>query len=68
MPVDHKVKHKSDKAAGKVKETIGEVTDNEELEAKGRLQGAKGKIGEKVDDLKDKAKDAVEDVKHSRKK
>ncbi|MGV8082047.1 MAG: CsbD family protein [Coriobacteriia bacterium] len=68
MPVNHNVKHASDKAIGKVKETVGEVADNQELEAKGRLQGAKGKIGQVADDIKEAAKDAVEDVKHSRKR
>ncbi|NNC36471.1 MAG: CsbD family protein [Hyphomonadaceae bacterium] len=42
-----------DKAAGKVKEEVGEATDDKSLEAEGRLQQLKGKAKKVVADVKD---------------
>ncbi len=52
-----------DRFAGKAKETAGKVTGNEELEAEGKTQHAKGKFKEKVDDAKDTVKGASEAAK-----
>ncbi|NTW28511.1 MAG: CsbD family protein [Coriobacteriia bacterium] len=38
MVVDDKMKNKADQASGKVKETVGKITGNEQLEAEGRLR------------------------------
>ena len=46
----------SDKAKGKAKEITGKVTGNDELEAEGRTQHAKGKVQEKAGELRDSAK------------
>jgi uncharacterized protein YjbJ (UPF0337 family) len=55
-----KVESTKDKLVGGVKETVGKVTSNEELELKGKIQSKKGDLegkataaGDKVDDLKE---------------
>lgn len=65
MDFDDKLKNKTDQASGKTKETVGKLTDNERLEAEGRVQHDKAKVAEDVDRLKEKAKDVVDDVKDS---
>jgi len=52
-----------DKFAGKAKETAGKATGDDELEAEGQTQHAKGTFEEKVDDAKDTAKGAFEAAK-----
>ncbi|WP_394155292.1 CsbD family protein [Loktanella salsilacus] len=39
-----KVKAAGNKAAGSVKEAVGDATDNERLEAEGKAQKAKGSV------------------------
>ncbi|MPZ23834.1 MAG: CsbD family protein [Dehalococcoidia bacterium] len=51
---------KMDKFGGKVKETAGEMTGNEEMEAEGRKDQAKGEVKESVDKVGDKIKDVVD--------
>ncbi len=36
---------------GKIKETIGKIFDNQELEIKGKVENAKGKIQEKIGEI-----------------
>jgi uncharacterized protein YjbJ (UPF0337 family) len=53
MGADDKIQNMAEKAGGKVKETVGKVTDNERLEAEGRADQAKSDVkqaGEKVKD------------------
>ena len=53
MGLDDKIQNSAEEAGGKVKETVGEVTDNERLEAEGKADqfGANMKqAGEKVKD------------------
>jgi uncharacterized protein YjbJ (UPF0337 family) len=52
-----------DKAAGKLKQAGGDVTDNERLEREGEVQEGWGKTKDKADDLKDEVSDRLEDVK-----
>jgi uncharacterized protein YjbJ (UPF0337 family) len=52
-----------DKLEGKAKEVTGKVSGDEELEAEGSTQHAKGKVEEKVEELKDTAKGAFEAAK-----
>jgi uncharacterized protein YjbJ (UPF0337 family) len=54
---------KSDKFAGKAKETAGKVTGNEELEAEGKTQHAKGEVKEKTQEATDTVKGAFKGVK-----
>lgn len=53
----------ADKYEGKAKEVAGKATGDDELEAKGAAQHAKGKVEEKVEELKDTAKGAFEAAK-----
>lgn len=59
---DNKVKELKDKVVGSVKEGAGKLTDNEELELKGKLQKETGKLRGKVNDAKDAAKDKYDDA------
>ena len=49
-----------DKLKGRAKETAGAATDNEELRAEGRGDQAKGGIKNKVDDVADSVKGALD--------
>lgn len=56
MGIADKAKNAAEDAIGKVKETVGDITGNEDLEAEGKKdQGVSGvkKVGE---DIKDKFK------------
>lgn len=59
---ENKLKEIKDKVVGSVKEATGKVTDNEELELKGKLQKGVGKAREVAGDVADKAKDVKDDV------
>ena len=48
--------------AGKVKEIGGKVTGDQELETEGKVQNARGKVENAVDDVKDKVKGAVRGI------
>jgi len=53
MGLDDKAKNKAEELKGQAKETTGRVTDDEELEAEGQTDQAKGDLkqaGEKVKD------------------
>jgi uncharacterized protein YjbJ (UPF0337 family) len=54
-----------DKIQGKIKEVAGEITGNEQLELKGKLQMAKAEISEKMDlkNMADDVKDKVSEMK-----
>jgi len=57
-----KVKNDAEHAKGKVKEKVGEWTDNESLEAEGRTDQSKADLknaGEKVKDAGRNVKDAL---------
>src|SRR6218665_242100 len=53
----------TDKAKGKVKETVGVATGDRELEAEGKADTLKGKVKEGIEDAKRAIKDKVEDLK-----
>ena len=57
MSMGDKIKHAADEAAGKVKETTGKITGNEDLEAKGHTQQAEADVEQVGDNAKDAAKD-----------
>lgn len=42
-----------DQATGKIKEEVGDVTDNEKMEYEGKLDQAKGKVEEGVGDVRE---------------
>jgi len=54
MGIMDKAKNAADEAAGKAKEALGKVTDNEQMEAEGKADQAKAetkKVGEDVKDV-----------------
>jgi uncharacterized protein YjbJ (UPF0337 family) len=62
MGWDDKVGNKAEEASGKVKETVGDATDNERLEAEGQADQSEAKMkqaGEHVKDAFDDATDAA---------
>jgi uncharacterized protein YjbJ (UPF0337 family) len=58
---DDKIENNKDKAVGRVKETAGAATDNDDLRDEGRAQQSEGDVkqaGEKVKDAAHKVGDA----------
>jgi uncharacterized protein YjbJ (UPF0337 family) len=53
----------ADDAKGRVKEAVGDLTDNDDLKREGKTDRAAGKVKEKVSDAKDKIEDVVDNVK-----
>ncbi|MDN6199933.1 CsbD family protein [Corynebacterium flavescens] len=55
--------NKKDELAGKAKEAVGDATNNEELENEGKADqvtsGAKQKLSDAVDGIKDKANEVI---------
>jgi uncharacterized protein YjbJ (UPF0337 family) len=60
------VQIKSDKLAGKTKEVIGKVTNNKELEIKGKVQSTMADIDQKATNLKNDASKKIKDIKNHR--
>jgi len=60
--MSNQVNNKIDKATGKVKETVGSLTDDEELEEEGRSEQRDANLKEAGRTMKDAAKKAAEDV------
>ena len=48
-----------DDAKGKVKETAGDLTDNDRLKGEGKVDQAKGGLKGALGDVADKAKEAI---------
>jgi uncharacterized protein YjbJ (UPF0337 family) len=57
MSMGDKIKHAGEEAVGKVKETTGRVTGNEDLEARGQAEQAKADVKQAGDKAADAAKD-----------
>jgi uncharacterized protein YjbJ (UPF0337 family) len=53
----------AEQAKGKVKQAVGDLTDDDELRREGKVDEHSGKAKEKLDELKDKADDAVDKIK-----
>lgn len=53
MGADDKIRNAADKAKGTVKEQVGKLTDNADLEAEGKADKAKGHLGDAAEDVKD---------------
>ena len=51
------IKHGAEEMKGKAKETVGDWTDNESLEAEGKMDQAKANIKQAGDDVKDAVTD-----------
>jgi uncharacterized protein YjbJ (UPF0337 family) len=48
----------TDDAKGRVKEAVGDLTDDDGLKRKGQIDRATGKVKETIDQAADKVKDA----------
>jgi uncharacterized protein YjbJ (UPF0337 family) len=57
MSADDKFDAKADEAKGKIKETAGHATDDEELEAEGKGDQVKGNLKQAAENVKDAIKD-----------
>jgi len=53
----------TDDLKGRAKEAVGDLTDDDRLKREGKADRASGKAKEMVEDLKDKAEDAIDSVK-----
>lgn len=53
MAADDKADHKAEELKGKAKETVGRVTDDQELEAQGKGDQAKSNVKQAGEKLKD---------------
>lgn len=60
MGIGEDMKNFGDKVAGNAKEAWGQATDNEKLEAEGKVQQTKGEVGEKVEGAKDNVADVMD--------
>ena len=60
MAADDKVQNKADELKGKAKEALGKGTGNEQWEAEGKADQAKGNVKQAGEKLKDAAKDAFD--------
>lgn len=63
MGFEEKFDAKSDQASGEIKETLGKVTDNEQLEAEGKGENAAGKGKEFIADAKEAISDGIDSIK-----
>ena len=52
-----------DQAKGRVKQAVGDLTDNKDLKKQGKADESAGKVKEFLEDTKDKAEDLVDKVK-----
>ena len=53
MGIDDDIKHNTDEMVGKVKEGVGDATDNQSLENEGKADQVKAKVEKVGDDVKD---------------
>ena len=53
MATEDKAAHKATEVKGKVKEGVGQATDDQELEAEGQADQAKGNLKQAGDKIKD---------------
>ena len=65
MGIGDKVGNKAEELGGKAKEAVGDVTDNERLQAEGAADQASAKTKQAGEAVKDGVKDAGEDAKAS---
>lgn len=62
------MKNEKDKTLGKVKESLGRVLDDNEMEFKGKIQNVKGNIGDKLGNIKDNVLEKTNDIMDNMKK
>ena len=57
MGIDDKAKNLIDDVTGKVKEKVGDMTDNPDLEAEGEREQTKADLGKATENVKDAFKE-----------
>lgn len=57
MSYEDKVKNRAEETKGKIKERVGDLTDNERLEAEGMADRAKANVKQAGEHVKDAADD-----------
>ena len=60
MGLGDKAKNKAEELVGKGKATVGDATDNPDLEAEGRTQEAKADVKQAGEDVKDTGDDVAD--------
>ena len=60
--LNDKLTNAKDKVLGEVKETVGKVTGNEELELKGKIQSSKSDLKEKGGKIKEDITKGINDI------
>ncbi len=53
-----------DKIKGRVKQAVGDLTNDDEMRNDGKADEAAGEVKDKVDDVKDKVNDTVDKLKN----
>ena len=59
MTMGDRIKHAAEEAVGKVRETTGKATGNEDLEARGEAEQAKANVKQAGDSVSDAAHDVI---------
>lgn len=67
MSAGDKIRNAAEKAVGKAKEGIGKMTDDEKLEAEGRMDQTKASAKQAGEDVKDAAKNVGDNVRDAMK-
>lgn len=62
------IKNEKDKTMGKVKESLGKVLDDNEMELKGKMQTMKGNVANKFDGIKEGVLNKTNDILDNMKK
>ena len=62
MGTDDRISNAAEDLKGKVKEGVGDLTNNESLEAEGKLDQAHAEVKNEVEDVKDAAAEKFNDV------
>jgi uncharacterized protein YjbJ (UPF0337 family) len=62
MGLGDKFQNKSEEMAGKAKEAFGDATDNEQLEAEGKMDQGKARVKQGVEDVKDAGAETLNDL------
>lgn len=62
MGLGDDIKNKAQETKGKIKEGIGDATDNERLEAEGKMDQAKANVKQGIEDVKEAAAGTFNDA------
>ena len=62
MGTDDRIANTAEDLKGKAKESWGDATDNEQLEAEGKMDQGKAAVKDKVEDVKDAVADKFNDL------